>query len=631
MLRSTEERREPLQPGKEGLALESRGHTVGQGGAEVLRTTEERREPLQPGKEGIALESLGHTAGQGHCEVPMPHDVAEAEQRFEPRSLPQAHLDATHALHDVHGGAAAAHLLEVLKVGVCALLQRDVGADTELDAARGDGVVVREPEGRGDEPRLHAGVLCLGAHLDVGRVAHAVLDALDTAAQPQEPRDAGCRQLGLRLVDVLLDAPAVPVALVVLDNERAAVGGGVRYAGVREQQPVAARQGREHALDGQRAVHSEVEHRGDALQLGGRVQLALRELHSGQRALGHVYRWYESMDPYITLCRKVGRWSGPVYFRSASWRPNLRGKKVLPGTHHVRSRGSRTATRAGTRQQPLATTRIDPLKPMDERYAHQGDAAAARGALAMCRFEPGDAVLVSTHALVAARRRGPAAALEPEPEPIPQHEQVPHYDPWIDATVEGATGTRVTVRTASRAFHGALTVAAQYVAHHPLRALEGAPQAAEVLGGRVRCAPVPLELQAVLEDLAAMGQRAAAQRREDMALADTAADGPLVTADDATLLDHHVAPVLSETGGAAAARGLLIDRMAAHVLDSWRCARPPRGVAEAEEADTVREAAVHIHRDARVWDPTGERAAAATRLVAAARGESPWDIGGLVE
>ena len=158
-----------------------------------------------------------------------------------------------------------------------------------------------------------------------------------------------------------------------------------------------------------------------------------------------------------------------------------------------------------------------------------------------------------------------------------------------------------------------------------------APQAAAVLGGRVRCAPVPLELQAVLEDLAAMGQRAAAQRREDAALADTTADGPLVTADDATLLDHHLAPVLIGTGGAAAARGLLVDRMAAHVLDSWRCMRPPSGVAEAEEVEVVREAAVHIHRDARVWDPTGERAAAATRLVAAARGESPWDIDGLVE
>ena len=74
----------------------------------------------------------------------------------------------------------------------------------------------------------------------------------------------------------------MPVALVVLDNERAAVGGGVRDAGVREQQPVAARQGREHALDGQGAVDSEVEHRCDALHLSGRVQLALRELHCGQ-------------------------------------------------------------------------------------------------------------------------------------------------------------------------------------------------------------------------------------------------------------------------------------------------------------------------------------------------------------
>lgn len=297
----------------------------------------------------------------------------------------------------------------------------------------------------------------------------------------------------------------------------------------------------------------------------------------------------------------------------ASWRPNLRGKKIAPPATASRSALARAA------------------QLMDARYAHQGDAAAARGALAMCPFEPGDAVLVSTHALAAARRRGPVAALESEPELTPQHEQVPPHDPWIDATVEGAVGTRVNVRTRSKAFHMALTVPAQYVTHHPLRALEGAPHAAAVLGGRVRCAQVPLELQAVLEDLAAMGQRAAVQNRQDAALAHAALDGPLVTADDTTLLDNHVAPALIETGGATAIRGLLVDRMAAHVLDSWRCARPSNGVAEVDDADAVREAAVHIHRDARLWDPTGERAAAATRLVAAARGESPWDLGDLLQ
>lgn len=247
---------------------------------------------------------------------------------------------------------------------------------------------------------------------------------------------------------------------------------------------------------------------------------------------------------------------------------------------------------------------------MDARYADQRTATAARGALGMRQFEPGDKVLVATYALVCARRGDEATG---------------HGDetPWVPACVEAVDGARVSVRTVTRAFKP-LQVPAQFVTHNPAVSLAGTPDAAAVLDGRMCCGSLPVPLQATVEALALTGRLAGEKATARCAPLPTG--HPMLTEADRKLVSDHVGPICSSGNYGAGVRSLLADRLARRVLDQWRRASPAGDDVEASRSDLVAEAARNIHRCAYVWDPTGERAAAAQTLVLACHGLSPWNV-----
>lgn len=248
---------------------------------------------------------------------------------------------------------------------------------------------------------------------------------------------------------------------------------------------------------------------------------------------------------------------------------------------------------------------------MDARYVDQRKAIAARGALGMRRFEPGDKVLVATYALTCARRGT---------EPTGSGDETP----WVPAHVEGVDGSRVSVRTISQAFRP-LRVPAQFVTHNPAVSLAETPDAATVLDGRVCCESLPVPLQATVEALALAG-RLATNEEATVRGAPPATGHPMLTEADRELVSDHAGPICSSGNYGAGVRSLLADRLARRVLDQWRRASPAGHDVEAMRSTQVAEAARNIHRCAYVWDPTGERAAAAQTLILACRGLSPWDV-----
>ena len=80
----------------------------------------------------------------------------------------------------------------------------------------------------------------------------------------------------------------MPVAFIELENELFTRTRRIRDAGVGKQDAVPPGQGLEYTVDCECAPMDNIEHRGDALQLGGRVKLALSQFARGVRALGHA-------------------------------------------------------------------------------------------------------------------------------------------------------------------------------------------------------------------------------------------------------------------------------------------------------------------------------------------------------
>ena len=148
----------------------------------------------------------------------MAHEGAESQEVTQPRVVPQPHLDAADALHDVQRGAATARVFQATQVCGSLGAELHVAENPDFDAAGQQRIVHRDPERVEHRARLHAWGGGLRAHFEVRGVGDLGGNRRDVAAQTNQCCHAGKPKLKARLGDVLRHAIAMPVPFVVLEQ-----------------------------------------------------------------------------------------------------------------------------------------------------------------------------------------------------------------------------------------------------------------------------------------------------------------------------------------------------------------------------------------------------------------------------
>ena len=218
MLVAADQRAEALEACEPRLALEPCGNAARQRGLEVLVAADQRAEALEAREPRLALELGGDAVRQRGSQIAMAHEGAESKEIPEPCVVPQPHLDAADALHDVQRGAATTRVFQATQVCGSLGAELHVAENPDFDAAGQRRIVHRNPERVEHRARLRAWVGGLRAHFEVRGVGDLGGNRCDVAAQTNQACHIRKLELTVRLGDVLRHAAAMPVPFVVLEQ-----------------------------------------------------------------------------------------------------------------------------------------------------------------------------------------------------------------------------------------------------------------------------------------------------------------------------------------------------------------------------------------------------------------------------